>query len=1242
LAKGLKRQWQAALSGDRKKKTRGDRPSKFSFEALEPRIALAAAGLVPVGSQPDGALSGKIVFTSPGHGWQWSDTLGRYATDRGDNNEVVEDFGNQDQMTAYADYLLRAGATVVPMRPVGRQTNEVVLDNDSPGVTFSGSWANSTSTKYYDEDYGVGAADAVPYRSATTVTGAETATATYTPNIPAAGFYPVYTWVLSGSNRTLQTYRVIHTGGTTEITVDHSLVGNGWVYLGTYHFDTGSSATLGSVQITNQAGVAGKAVIADAIRFGNGIGDSTVSGGPSPSGYPREDEDSWHWIARSIGVGTSLATAIGSGVNNVSAPSNFAEYMYNGPFGGALYMGIHSNAGGGRGARGLYTTSTTSRTPNQVALALLVGNQINQDMQALNGVFEFNWTTGTANEDHHINFGEIDLGADAEMDATIAEVAFHDDPSDAAIMRDPKGRDQIARSLYQATLQYFSTYGSPATTNVSLPTPPVNVSAVSNASGQVTVSWAAGPTTPASVNGAAATGYRIYASTDGYGFDGGTFISGGSTTTATLNGYDPHIPYYFRVVAVNAGGESKPSEVLAVLPSGGEKQVLIVSGFDRFDRTEDFRYPYLGQAVDRVWPRYNNSFDYVVQVQTALQATRPGMHVASTSNEAVISGAVNLADYDTVVWVLGEESAATRTFDATEQAKVEQFIAGGGNLFVSGSEIAWDLDSQNNGRAFFENTLKANYVADDANTYTASAVAGGIFAGLPNLSFSNGAQFSSLDGQLYNVDFPDVIGAQLGAQLALNYSGGSGGGAAIQVSGTGGRGDLVLFGFPFESITTAANRTAVMDRVLTFFNAAPAVEIEMRINGLDADSSPGPTLAASSLAMFTYVVSNTGNIPLESIEVVDDNGTPGNAADDSMPVLQSGDLNANGVLDVGETWTYLAARMVPPGLTTVAGTVSADARGEQVTDRDIANFFGSAPAIAIETTVNGQNADTPPGPTLSAGGTVQFSYAVSNTGNVPLSSVVVVDDNGTPGNSADNFNPTFTSGDANGNSLLDVEETWIYSAQRTIVTGEYLGTATAVALDDINQFALSNDSIYYAGSAASSADFNGDGVVDGADFLAWQRGLGSTGGGAAAGDANGDNAVDAADLGIWRAQFGGPPLMSDAVERAAPSVIVAEQLSDPAGGALTTGVAWTAQWSTLAQAPRKAGADPLCARDSAALSLGYHGWRRLADGVLTSWKEPARLEQPTSSSHLAGDLPSSAIDKACELSSGWSWPGLLD
>jgi hypothetical protein len=57
--------------------------------------------------------------------------------------------------------------------------------------------------------------------------------------------------------------------------------------------------------------------------------------------------------------------------------------------------------------------------------------------------------------------------------------------------------------------------------------------------------------------------------------------------------------------------------------------------------------------------------------------------------------------------------------------------------------------------------------------------------------------------------------------------------------------------------------------------------------------------------------------------------------------------------------------------------------------------------------------------------------------------------------------------------------------------------------------------------AVDNADFDGDGDVDGADFLTWQRGLGEPGD-RADGNANPtvDGDVDADDLAVWKAQFG--------------------------------------------------------------------------------------------------------------------------
>jgi hypothetical protein len=53
-----------------------------------------------------------------------------------------------------------------------------------------------------------------------------------------------------------------------------------------------------------------------------------------------------------------------------------------------------------------------------------------------------------------------------------------------------------------------------------------------------------------------------------------------------------------------------------------------------------------------------------------------------------------------------------------------------------------------------------------------------------------------------------------------------------------------------------------------------------------------------------------------------------------------------------------------------------------------------------------------------------------------------------------------------------------------------------------------------------SADFDGDGDVDGGDFLTWQRGLGASGATPSQGDANNDGVIDGADLQVWTTQFG--------------------------------------------------------------------------------------------------------------------------
>ena len=395
------------------------------------RVAVEGA----FGRQPSGALTGRLVFTSGGHGWTHDTSTSLWYTQRPLLFGMVEDFGNLDQINYFADYCFRAGATVVPFRPLGVQPVERVLDNASrSGVGFQGPWFDSASKIYHGS-----ARDAVPYRFAE-ASLEETAVARYRPVIPRADFYPVYCWARDGADRVVQTYRIVHSGGVTEVRVNHRRVGKGWVYLGQYYFEAGSS---GYVEITNKVedpadAEGGRVVIADSIRFGNGLGDINRGGGIS--GYPREEEASLYWVERMIPE-SAIEIQRPPGRNdqgaNVGAPPRMASYMNresDGSFFDRIYLGFHSNAIDpkqfryGRGATGLFTNSPELRTDYQVEWAELVARTINKDFaasgtMALPVPYEpfVNLTYS------HIDFGEIRRDyLNNEMCATIVEVAFHD------------------------------------------------------------------------------------------------------------------------------------------------------------------------------------------------------------------------------------------------------------------------------------------------------------------------------------------------------------------------------------------------------------------------------------------------------------------------------------------------------------------------------------------------------------------------------------------------------------------------------------------------------------------------------------------------------------------------------------------------------------------------------------------------------------------------------------------------
>jgi hypothetical protein len=772
--------------------------------------------VVNAARQPQGALSGVTVFLAAGHGWTAGSSS--WALQRPILWEMVEDYGNLDMLNYIVHYAFNAGATVVPFRPVGWQPIEIVLDNDDPGVTCTGTWQAGSGPKYYENWH---TNSGIPYVW-TTAAPTESATARYSATITVSGFYPVYCFTIAGSNRTNQLYRVRHSGGLTEIRVDHRVVGNGWIWLGDYYLVAGQE---NYVEISNQADEGG-VVVADAIRWGGGMGDIVRPGPNQVSGYPRDEEAHRYWAHAELG---NHAVGFDSNIwdipgyddlsDNVRVAAKWAREMNQEPPGGVLverwrrvYLELHSNAASGTARGQMCLITDLGPTTYQTQFATILSNEIDGDLLIVDDEFEHPWYD-RASPTYTGSYGAICTEANGnEFDATIVELAFHDNQLDAELLRDARVRAAMARACVQGIIRFLNSLPGSEVPLAFPPDTPRDFRAELAADGSVVLAWA--PPLADAARGDPATGYVVYQSTNGYGF--GDPIVLGNVLSTTLGPLAPGQTRYFRVAATNAGGESMPTEVLAVRrPTTGQADVLVVNGFDRLRRQinpiQVFTQPpqYAGMQIERQIWRRSNSYDYIVQYAEALEAADAGF--SSCTNEAVIASQVALGNYAVVIWILGQESTEDATLNPTEQTLLANYLASGGALFISGSQIGFDLVGQGNGAAFMHEYLHAGYQADNAGTYNVSPTSNGIFAGL--LPFD----FDLASGAVYQVRAPDVL-TPIQTVACLFYVGGLGGAAGIQY--TSPTFNVVTFGFPFEAISSAAVRAQLMQRILDFLRTA--------------------------------------------------------------------------------------------------------------------------------------------------------------------------------------------------------------------------------------------------------------------------------------------------------------------------------------------------------------------------------------------------------------------------------------
>ena len=113
-----------------------------------------------------------------------------------------------------------------------------------------------------------------------------------------------------------------------------------------------------------------------------------------------------------------------------------------------------------------------------------------------------------------------------------------------------------------------------------------------------------------------------------------------------------------------------------------------------------------------------------------------------------------------------------------------------------------------------------------------------------------------------------------------------------------------------------------------YFGSGPGIDVEKATNGVDADAIPGPSVAVGDTVTWTYVVTNTGNVDLDSIVLTDD--------------IEGVITCPATTLAVGESMTCtLTGTAIDGQYTNNADVTGVDPQGSTVADADPSSYFGT-------------------------------------------------------------------------------------------------------------------------------------------------------------------------------------------------------------------------------------------------------------------------------------------------------------
>lgn len=841
----------------------------------------------------ENGLTGKNVVLWHSHGWYYSNRSDRWEWQRARLFQSVEDLIPMSITIPFLIPMLEnSGANVFVPRERDIQTNEVVIDNNTK---------NDFLFKYYEEtdtldghlwkDAGTGFAYGTPpyktgdnpFRNGTArvIKSSVVADAMvkWTPEIPETGEYAVYvSWLQSEDNVTDAHYTVNHAGGSTDFLVNQQKGGGTWMYLGTFKFNQGYDKKSGVI-LTNESSQPGKNITADAVRFGGGMG--LVERNGTVSGRPKFIEGARYWL-QYAGMPDTLVYSFHDNQNDYNddykSRGEYANYLTGAPFGPNVdrsaeglhipidvSMAFHTDAG-------ITDNDTTIGTlmiysipggnsevnfPDGVSrfanrdFADIVQTQIVNDLHALQD------TAWTRRQLRNAMYSE---SFRPNMPSLLLELLSHQNFTDMKFMLDPRFKFDVARAMYKGVVKFISSrYGYDY---VIQPLPVDNFEGRFDAGNNIKLSWK--PVADKLEPTASPTYYKVYTRIDDGGFDNGIVVD---SPEYVLNNIETGKIYSFKITALNAGGESFPSEVLAFGKAENEKnRAIIVNGFDRISAPsylEDeniagftghlengvaykydlgltgYQYDFSKKSefISNDAPGYGasladyettviagNTFDYSYVHGKALMAN--GWSFVSVSDEAVENNIVNLNDYIFADFIYGEEKSSPKVredintdkvdfkiFTPEMMSKMKTFLDAGNKMFISGAYLTSEVYNigadtpDTNVINFTREYLKFRHGTDHAARKGEVILRAALAGNDKKIEY-----YASPDKKVYNVESPDEVNPVKGAESLMYYNENSFS-ASIGYNNEFG---VVVCGFPFETIKKDEAKQVLMNYILNY------------------------------------------------------------------------------------------------------------------------------------------------------------------------------------------------------------------------------------------------------------------------------------------------------------------------------------------------------------------------------------------------------------------------------------------